>query len=311
MARQDIHTDDIDALLSAIEWPIPDGASSPPRWEKGEFFIDGARQAVLQFAISDKGWSDDLGSMVEHDDDPNRPFGKASRRHTLSELRRQGKLGKGNLVMEIGCTTGKLLRDINSTAPDTALVATDFSNYSLERLSENLRGVPLIQLDLTRSPLPTGIADAIVNTNVLEHIEDDVAALREIHRMLKPGGIAVIEVPFGAFLFDSFDSKIGHYRRYDMTNLKKKAQGAGFEILSSSYLGFFIFPLFAIVKKRNRMLAKKNDKKIDAIVETSMKQGRKSVLMDLLFSLERLIRPLIAIPFGVRCLITVRAKKPQ
>ena len=114
-------------------------------------------------------------------------------------------------------------------------------------------GVPLIQLDLTHSPLPDNQLDAIVALNVLEHIDDDQKAMAEIARMLKPGGIAVIEVPAGPGLYDFYDAHLLHYRRYSRSSLRQMASGLGLEELEASHLGFFLYPPFALMKKRNRL----------------------------------------------------------
>jgi SAM-dependent methyltransferase len=63
----------------------------------------------------------------------------------------------------------------------------------------------LLHFDLRHCPLPDGSFDGVILLNVLEHIKEDAAALRQIARILKPGGIAAIEVPAGRGLYDIYD----------------------------------------------------------------------------------------------------------
>jgi SAM-dependent methyltransferase len=89
--------------------------------------------------------------------------------------------------------------------------------------------------------LPESDAPAIFTFNVLEHIEDDVAALRSIFRRLRPGGRLLVYVPAFQIIFSSMDRKVGHHRRYTRGMLCARLRQAGFRIESARYadsLGF-------------------------------------------------------------------------
>lgn len=97
--------------------------------------------------------------------------------------------------------------------------------------------------------LPADTFDLIYTLNVLEHIEDDVGALRQLHRALKPGGRLLIYVPAFAVLYTSMDAKVGHIRRYTRTGLSSTVAAAGFGIQRVRYvdsLGFFAALLFKL-----------------------------------------------------------------
>ena len=73
-------------------------------------------------------------------------------------------------------------------------------------------------------------ADTVVCLNVVEHVADDLSALRNIYRALQPGGKAVILVPQGQEIFGTMDEALGHYRRYSQSQLREVMQQAGFVI---------------------------------------------------------------------------------
>jgi SAM-dependent methyltransferase len=72
--------------------------------------------------------------------------------------------------------------------------------------------------------------------NVLEHIDDDDGALRELSATLKPGGCLILWVPALALLYSDFDRKIGHYRRYRMAGFGAQLAGAGYEVTDIRYV---------------------------------------------------------------------------
>jgi len=78
--------------------------------------------------------------------------------------------------------------------------------------------------------------DVIVMVNVLEHIEDDKAALQGLWQRLNPGGHLLIYVPALPFLYSQFDRQIGHFRRYTRPVLRECLEAASFQILKIRYM---------------------------------------------------------------------------
>jgi SAM-dependent methyltransferase len=77
--------------------------------------------------------------------------------------------------------------------------------------------------------------DVVVMVNVLEHIENDQAALNDMHRLLRPGGRLLLFVPALRFLYSEFDRRVGHYRRYHLDELSGRVGAAGFSIVAARY----------------------------------------------------------------------------
>ena len=78
--------------------------------------------------------------------------------------------------------------------------------------------------------------DTAVLVNVLEHIADDTAALRELHRILRPGGALLLFVPALPFLFSRLDTLYGHFRRYRRDDLVGMIRAVGFDVADARYL---------------------------------------------------------------------------
>jgi SAM-dependent methyltransferase len=83
--------------------------------------------------------------------------------------------------------------------------------------------------------IPDGSVDYVYSLNVLEHIEDDRAALAEIQRMLRPGGRLLLYVPAFQVLFSSMDERVGHFRRYRRRALSDLVRAAGLHVEHSAY----------------------------------------------------------------------------
>jgi len=102
----------------------------------------------------------------------------------------------------------------------------------------------------TLDELP-GQYDGIVSVNVLEHIEDDRAILRDLYAKLKPGGILNLYLPAGQILYGHLDALVHHYRRYDRKDLVEKVKSAGFhidEVMNVDALGWLAFGIYKITK---------------------------------------------------------------
>ena len=97
--------------------------------------------------------------------------------------------------------------------------------------------------------------DLIYSSNVLEHIEDDQKALKEIYDKLKPGGVLALYLPAKKILFSTFDESLGHFRRYEGTEIIEKLIDSHYRVLSWEYsdsIGFFAWLYIKIFASKNR-----------------------------------------------------------
>jgi SAM-dependent methyltransferase len=283
-------------------WPTLSDEGARPAWTARGFEVDGARVPVLSYGVGASGWSDGLTTMHEDTAGADHPIDLASRRHAVEQLRKHLPRPDA-IVLEVGCSSGYLLRDMRAAMPEALLIGADYVRGPLEVLAGSMPTVPILQFDLQRCPLPDASVDAVVLLNVLEHIENDVTAVGHLFRILKPGGVAVIEIPAGPELFDVYDKLLMHFRRYRLEGAVSLFEGAGFRIAKASHLGFFVYPGFWAVKKKNRMFAK--EQAAADVVAKDIKTSANPVLSSLM-SLELKLGEKMSFPVGIRCLVTCR-----
>ena len=92
-----------------------------------------------------------------------------------------------------------------------------------------------------------------------------------------------------------------HHRRYSLRNVTAMAQRVGFEVLRATHLGFFVYPAFAHVKKRNRKAAKNEGLDPATRVKANIRQSRDSILMRAVTGIESRLSRFITFPVGIRC----------
>ncbi|MEI9972502.1 MAG: methyltransferase domain-containing protein [Ignavibacteriota bacterium] len=134
--------------------------------------------------------------------------------------------------------------------------------------------------------------DSLVAVNVLEHIEDDAGALRDMAEVVTAGGVVVLLVPAFAALYGPIDRNLGHYRRYRRGGLAALAQAAGLEIRKLHYVnavGFFGWWMNARVLKRE-----------------SQSDGQIAVFDRVVVPLSSAIEGIVAPPFGQSLLAVLR-----
>ena len=140
----------------------------------------------------------------------------------------------GRRVLEIGAGMGNLSRQLARRRQ--RYVASDIDEEHIERLRKRLRHhvhleTEFCDLSRTEDFLPfANSMDTVVCLNVLEHIEDDRGALRNIHSALAPGGRAIVLVPEGQRLYGKLDEVLGHHRRYSHRQLRERLEEAGFTV---------------------------------------------------------------------------------
>lgn len=168
------------------------------------------------------------------------------RRGLVTSLwRKYGRYTARPRILEIGCGTGGLLKELSRWSAACGLdISPQATKYCRER---GLDGVCLG--DISSLPFQDEQFDAVVCVDVLEHLEDDAAALREIRRVCKPEGCLIATVPAFRFLWSRRDVQLHHKRRYTLGQVKQRIGHAGFNVLKATYVNLPLFlPLLILVK---------------------------------------------------------------
>jgi len=152
-------------------------------------------------------------------------------------------------ILEVGSGIGNISNYFISEGAD--IVLSDIRENYCDYLRKTFQKSQVEKLDLVDADFSNQYAhllssfDTVFALNVVEHIEDDVLALSNIKKLLKPGGVVVILVPAFQSLYNSFDKELYHYRRYSRKSLKQIVD-TEFEVRSSRYfnpvgiIGWFI-----------------------------------------------------------------------
>jgi ubiquinone/menaquinone biosynthesis C-methylase UbiE len=291
-----------------FKFPIPPGYQEEPVWKGNGFSLSSGQINILRYTECQLGWDSNLTDFHEKEaNEGNQYIDRASRIHAIKEVERLIKITP-SIILEVGSSSGYLIRDIKNHFPEHFVIGSDCIYEPLEAISEKSLEVPLIQFDLTNCPLPDNCIDFVIALNVLEHIHDDNTALKQVYRILKPGGYAIIEVPSNPQLFDFYDEHLKHFRRYRMVDLQEMAFNIGFLREKSSHLGFILYPAFKFFKLRNKNKETLNSSQS----ETSMKQLINlggPIINDILLiqlRLELLFGRIFQYPIGIRCLLTLK-----
>jgi ubiquinone/menaquinone biosynthesis C-methylase UbiE len=257
---------------------------------------------------SEAGWSNEMAIKLEGPSENH--FIDHYNRKVALDLIRDKLESKGCLYLDMGCSSGYMLEDVLKNYPEADAIGADYFSAGLLQCHRRLPDIPLFQVDLANCQFSDNLFDAVTCLNVLEHIKDDVSALKHIFRIMKPGGELVVTVPMGPGLYDIYDEVHHHVRRYQMNEIKSKLKSAGFHILKNNYFGVFIYPGFYLVKIRNRKRYRQvTDNEKNEIVFKQIKDTSRSVLMEKLCGVEYSLGRRIKYPFGIRGYVLAQKAK--
>jgi len=266
----------------------------------------GARE-VSAVTPTEVNWSDELEHLHE----------ESSRSHSIDIWTREAMVGclgpvsENVTVVDLGCSSGYLLEDLRSLLPSARLVGIDLLLSSLRKAQANVPDATVVQADACHLPISDASVDALLSANLLEHVSADQEALIEIRRVLRPGGTAVLVVPASVGTYDYYDRFLHHQRRYDRGDLARKCRSAGLEVIRDFHLCSLIFPVFWVVKKRNRYRFEYlQGAALEERVAKDIANTQDSALFALTCRAERwLLARGLRLPFGIRGLTVV--KRPE
>lgn len=196
----------------------------------------------------DDGLSDALGAEV-YDDQWTRltdflrynPGARHRRRLVLASLRRAG-VTNGS-VLDVGCGLGEMIDFLADAEPRIQFTGVDFSSVAIDRCRERRPEFDWIVHDVTSGPIP-GSFDAVICSEVLEHLEEPRAAVQHLAAAVKPDGFLILTVPHGRVY--PTEREFGHVRHPERGELEVWTREAGLSTVSSAAWGF---PAYALLKR--------------------------------------------------------------
>src|ERR1051325_8668317 len=199
-------------------------------------------------------------------------------------------------ILDVGCGTGANLKML---AAYGRAEGVDISSQAVDFCRE--RGLDSVKLGaIEQLPYEDDSFELVTALDVIEHLDDDVAGLREIRRVLRRDGRVLLFVPAFMFLWGVQDDVSNHRRRYTLASLVKAVEEAGFAVEWSSYANISFFLPVLLVRSVMRWLRLRADTEYG--INISLMNGPFSQL----FAAERFILERGRLPFGVSAVCIAR-----
>lgn len=177
-----------------------------------------------------------------------------SRRAVVRALLSRANLPPSPRILDAGCGTGANLLEYGRLGEVTGVDAfADAIELCRKRGLANVLEAPVEEL-----PFEAGSFDLLFATDVIEHLDDDVVALRELRRVAADDARLVLTVPAYGWLWSDHDVSVHHRRRYTATRLRERARAAGWSPSVDTYFFATALPAVAVVRTLRRARANSN-----------------------------------------------------
>lgn len=192
-------------------------------------------------------------------------------------------------ILEAGCGPGANLKMLKNFGTVSAVEPEEFAAQYASKLS----GLN-VKTGFLPDPFPfDGPFDLIGAFDVIEHIDDDIAALKALHARNKDNGYAVFTVPAHQWLWSNHDDINHHKRRYNRAQFKRALESAGYKIEKISYYNMWLFPLAVAVRYLKKALGKEDES------DVQMPSHLVNKVLKSLFASEKHLLKFMNLPFGL------------
>jgi len=207
-------------------------------------------------------------------------------------------------MLEVGCGIGGVIAELR-LVKNLRVTGSEIYLQGLRYARSRFPDVDFIQLDATAMPFRNEF-DVVGAFDVLEHISDDVRAIRGVHDALRPGGVFIVAVPQHKWMWSSLDDLACHKRRYTRSEMLEKLVAGRFEVLYCSSFVTTLFPAMAV----SRFLARSHETTRDvteAIASEVTFHPVVNRLCDWVMRIDELVlRAGFSLPFGGSLLVVAR-----
>ena len=218
-------------------------------------------------------------------------------------LDRTAALGPERTLLDCGAGTGRFAQELEASC---RVLVLDDHEESLRLLRARFRPEQVLSLTGPAVPLPDGSLDGVTALDVLEHVPDDAAVVRDFHRLLRPGGIAVVTVPASMALWSDWDVTLHHFRRYHRAQLRGLFAPEAWEIVHLNYTNVPAYPAVWAIRKWRALGRRLGRPAPAARTEDRLPPRWLNGLLRAVFV--RMGRSRVRFPFGVSLLLVARRR---
>ncbi len=206
--------------------------------------------------------------------------------------------------LELGCGTGFVLKGLNHAMPDLMLHGGDIHASGLQFAKSRLPEVAFLQMNAMHIPYGEEF-DVVGAFDVIEHLDNDVQALRQISKCLKRGAGVVLTVQQHSRLWSAHDRLGGHKRRYRSAELRQKLADTGFEIVHLTSFITLLLPL--LLARKFKLTSRSGRTTLTTVLDDLSLPKWINACLGKICSLEsRLIVRGLSLPFGGSILCIAR-----
>lgn len=199
-------------------------------------------------------------------------------------------------ILDVGCGTGANLLMLSKYGEAEGV---DVSEDALAFCRE--RGLDQVRLGAGEElPYEDGTFDLVTALDVVEHMDDDLAGLSEMRRVLRPGGRVLLFVPTFMFLWGLQDEVSNHRRRYRLSELRRVLEQAGLEVERTTYANITFFAPILLIRTLMRLTGLRTSS------ENNITISSLNGILGRIFGAESVILRYLNIPFGVSGLCVAR-----
>jgi SAM-dependent methyltransferase len=203
-------------------------------------------------------------------------------------------------VLEVGCGAGGFLSQLEAMFPGARVHGVEPSEP--QRAEVLACGGTVLDGVFAALPAADASQDLLLALDVLEHCEDDRAALMEAWRVLRPDGLLVLTVPALPGMYSEHDRLNGHFRRYRRRQLMRLVEEAGFRVRRITYLNMFLLPLGWSARRGRELLG------LPAELGLEVPRAPVNALLRWVFSIERPWLRHAVLPIGMSLMLV--AERP-
>lgn len=207
-------------------------------------------------------------------------------------------------LLEVGAGTGDLALSLVSKGIDVVAIEPLMSGC----LNISRHNVTTFCSTLEDLRLPDTVIPAYGAFDVLEHLKHPESLIAEMHRTLISGGYLLVTVPTGSWLWGHMDDALGHYRRYNKSEIEDLLAAQGFEICSSRYLFLsLVIPAFLMRALPYRLKIKSSKSHaLRNLKRTQSSSGFASKIGNRALWLDSWVSKFLNLPYGLSCLVVAR-----